>query len=44
MLRRFLQLTVDNDGNIVDNTKTDNYKLFNGGEIDLGGIIVKQVI
>jgi len=36
MLKTFLQIKVDKDGKPVDREKTDEYKVFFGGEIDLG--------
>ena len=33
MLYKFFSITVDEDGNVIENTKTNNYKLFVGGKI-----------
>lgn len=36
MLKRFLEIAVDNNGNPTSRENTDNYKLFAGGQIDGG--------
>jgi hypothetical protein len=36
MLKRFLEIPVDENGELLDNSETDNYKLFAGGYIDGG--------
>ena len=36
MLKRFLEITVDSNDNPISRETTDNYKLFAGGQIDVG--------
>ncbi|MDD9338037.1 MAG: AAA family ATPase [Rickettsiaceae bacterium] len=36
MVRHFLEIELDNDGNLLSLEKQVNYKLFAGGEVDLG--------
>jgi hypothetical protein len=36
MLRRFLEIPVDDNGENIDKLCTDNYKLFAGGRVDVG--------
>lgn len=44
MLKRFLSIQVDREGNVTNPEDTLNYKLFAGGKIDLGGIQKTKII